>query len=204
MSRIASGYGGGPGENSEKLIKELLKRSGWSVKELRKASDGGRAPILEGSQLRLVDLQVHNSGRCTRYVEVKSKSQPIKYGIKNERRHGWEKCKHNDYQAFAREYTEDPVYVFVHERTTGVILRQRVRSLTPVQTLEDSDRLNAYNTSEPMVFFRRDEFDVVTDDVSQYLSGFAQSGIVNGQVDLSPFGEERGGQSGLDEFGGGN
>jgi hypothetical protein len=202
VSRSTGSYGGGPGENSEELVKELLQKAGWSVKELRKASDRGRAPMLEGSELRLVDFQVHNDGRRTRYVEVKSKEHAIEYGIKDEYRHGWEQASHDDYREFARQYTQDPVYVFVHERSSGVILRQRVRNLSPVQTMQDGDRLSAYNTSDPIVFFRRNEFDTVTDDVSQYLSGFGQTGIVDGDVDLSPFGEETNGQAGLSDFGG--
>lgn len=202
MSRQSGVYGGGPGENSEELVKELLQEAGWSVKELRKASDRGRAPMLEGDGLRLVDFQVHNTGCRTRYVEVKSKESAIEYGIKNEYRHGWEQANHEDYKQFAYQRTQDPVYVFVHERDTGVILRQRVRDMSVVQRMDDGSKLRAYNTSEPIVFFRRDGFDVVTDDVSQYLSGFGQSGIVDADIDLDPFGEEPDGQAGLGEFGG--
>jgi hypothetical protein len=202
VSRTTGGYGGGPGENSEELVKELLQKSGWSVKELRKASDHGRAPMLEGEDLRLVDFQVHGAGRRTRYVEVKSKERAIPFRKADEKRHGWEKANHEDYKRFAYRLTEDPVYVFVHERETGVILRHRVRDLSTRQEIVDEDKLRAYNTSEPIVVFCRDDFDVVTDDVSQYVSAFGQTGIDDGDVDLSPFGEEPDGQSGLTDFGG--
>jgi hypothetical protein len=201
MSKTSTPYGGGPGENSEEMVKELLQRSGWSVKELRKASDPNRAPMLEGDGLRLVDFQVHNDGQRTRYVEVKSKNEAIYYGIEDEHRHGWEQVQHDDYTEFARENTEDPVYVFVHERNTGVVLRQRVRNLPVVQRIDDESKLGAYNTDEPIVVFRRQNFDVVTDDVSQYLAGFGQSGIVKKDIDLCPFGEDTDGQSGLQDFG---
>lgn len=202
MSRADTPYGGGPGENSEELVKELLQQSGWSVKELRKASDDGYAPMLEGTDLRLVDFQVHDSERRTRYIEVKSKAESRYFGVEDEDRHGWEQEQHTDYLTFRREFTEDPVYIFVHERKTGVILRQRLRDLSPVQRIEDESKLAAYDTDEPMVMFAREDFDIVTSNVGQYISGFGQTGIVNENIDISPFGEAASGQVGLSNFGG--
>lgn len=202
MSRTTGGYGDGAGVDSEELVKELLQQSGWSVKELRKAADRGRAPLLENEvadSLRLVDFQVHCKAYRTHYVEVKSKQRPVEYGIADEYRHGWEKSQFDDYVKFANSYTNDPVYVFVHERDSGVILRQRVRNMDVVGQNADS---GAYGTSEPIVYFRREDFDVVTDDVSQYSTAFGQSGLVKEDIDLSPFGNEPGGQSGLADFGG--
>lgn len=197
-----SGYGDGPGINSEELVKELVQKSGWCVKELRKAADSGRAPLLENEvedSLRLVDFQVHCQQYRTHYIEVKSKANAIHYGIEDEYRHGWERSQHEDYVEFAKKYTDDPVYVFVHEREAGVILRQRVRNMSVVEETADE---GAFGTDEPMVFFRRDGFDVVTDDVSQYAAGFGQAGLVDNDISLSPFGNDLGGQAGLDEFGG--
>lgn len=191
-------YGDGPGVDTEQLIKELLQESGWGLKELRKAADEGRAPLLENGDhtddLRVVDFQVHHPNHQTRYVESKGKAEPVYYGIEDEWRHGWEKVQHDDYVEFATSFTDCPVYVFVYEWERGVILRQRVRDLTPVQT-EAVD----YGDGT-MVYFRRDEFDVVTDDVSQFSSGFGQTGLVRDDIDLSPFGLEPGGQAGLTDF----
>jgi len=123
MSRISGGYGDGPGVDSEELVKEVLQKSGWSVKELRK----------------------------------------------------------------------------IHEGNNGIILRQRVLDMSAVSQVTDVD---AFGTSDPMVFFRRDDFEVVTDNVSQFSAGFGQGGIAKSDVDLSPFGHEDGGQAGLGDFGG--
>jgi hypothetical protein len=202
MSRADAPYGGGPGENSEELVKELLQESDWSVKELRKASDDGYAPMLEGTDLRLVDFQVHDAERRTRYIEVKSKKEAVYFGVEDEHRHGWEQAQHSDYIRFSREFTEDPVYVFVHERDTGVILRQRLRNLSPVQRIDDEAKLAAYNSDEPMVVFARDDFEIVTDDVSQYFAGFGQTGIVKEDIDICPFGDDSRDQFGLSDFGG--
>jgi len=205
MSRSSSVYDGGPGEKSEELVKELLQKSGWKVKELRKAADSGRAPLLESSErrnnLRLVDFQAHNDSRQTRYIEVKSKNKARYLGVEDEHRHGWEKANHEDYQEFARTYTNDPVYIFIHERETGVILRAKLRELSVVQSLEDEDKLKAYS-GEPMVFFRREQFDVVTDNVDQYTMAFGQSSIVKENIDFCPFGSGSETQAGLSDFGG--
>jgi len=205
MSSEPSGYDdGGPGIESEELVKELLQKSAWPVKELRKASDGG-APMLENkvdNSLRLVDFQTHNDTYGTHYVEVKSKGDPIEFGIENELRHGWEKNKHDDYIRFARKYTDDPVYVFVHERKSGVILRHRVRDLSIVQEITDKSKLAAFDADVPMYMFRRDDFEVVTDDVSQYSTGFGQSGLLQNDIDLSPFGHNIRDQFRLADFGG--
>jgi len=205
MSQTDDTYGGGPGQMSEELVKELLQKSGWRVKELRKASDNGRAPLLESSDrdqnLRLVDFQAHNDSRDTHYIEVKSKAKARYLGVEDEYRHGWEAAQHEDYQEFARTYTNDPVYIFVHERKTGVILRAKIRELHVAQRVDDESKLRAFN-GEPMVFFRREDFDVVTDNVTQYTTGFGQSSIVKEGIELSPFGGPSKGQAGLTEFGG--
>jgi hypothetical protein len=65
--------------------------------------------------------------------------------------------------------------------------------------------------------FRRESFDVVTDDVGQYSTGFGQSGLVKEDIDLDAFGDQpadqaglrdfdtdQGGQTGLSGFGGGD
>jgi len=201
MSRISSGYGDGPGVDSEELVKEVLQKSGWSVKELRKAADGGRAPLLQNEvddSLRLVDFQTHSKAYQTHYVEVKYKDKPVPYGKEgNELRHGWEKPKFDDYVEFARTYTNDPVYVFIHEGDNGVILRQKVLDMSAVSQVTDAD---AFGTSDAMVFFRREDFEVVTDNVSQFSAGFGQGGIAKSDVDLSPFGHEDGSQAGLGDF----
>lgn len=207
MSQVGSGYGDGPGVDSEELVKELLQKSGWAVKELRKAADGGSAPMLENEieeSLRVVDFQVHHSDYSTHYVEVKSKAEAVYYGIEDELRHGWEKSKHDDYQKFQRTYTECPVYIFVHERETGVILRRRLRNLSVVQEITDQAKLRPYGADEPICVFRRDEFDTVTDDVSQYSASFGQAGLVGDDINLSPFGHQSRDNGSLFDFGGGD
>lgn len=205
MSQSSGGYGDGPGIDSEELVKELLQKSGWAVKELRKAADGGMAPLLENEiddSLRVVDFQAHHSDYSTHYVEVKSKEEAVYYGIEDELRHGWERSKHEDYVDFRRTYTECPVYVFVHERETGIILRQRVRELSIAQEITDQSKLIPYGADEPICVFRRDDFDTVTDDVSQYSTGFAQSGLVKDDINLSPFGHESRDNGSLFDYGG--
>lgn len=152
--------------------------------------------------LRLVDFQTHNDTYGTHYVEVKSKGDPIEFGVEDELRHGWEKDKHDDYVRFARVFTDDPVYVFIHERKSGVILRQRVRDLSIAQEITDESKLDIFGADCPMYMFRRDDFEVVTDDIGQYSTGFGQSGLLQGDIDLSPFGHDDDDQSGLDDFGG--
>lgn len=199
MSEVSGGYGDGPGVSSEELVKELLQECGWSVKELRKAADQGKAPLLEngiGDSLRLVDFQTHSEDYRTHYVEVKSKKRPIKYGIENEFRHGFEKSQYEDYVEFASVYTDDPVYIFIHERDAGVLLRHRLRGLSIVDQVTDEE---AFGTSQPMVYFRRAEFEIVTDDLGDFAKGFAQSGLID-DWDFSPFGYRPGGQSDLEDF----
>jgi hypothetical protein len=202
-----SQYGHGPGIKTEDLIKELLTACGWSVIETRKAADDGRAPMLEadGGATRLPDFQAVRPEPGPQYVEVKSKAKPREYGIEDSLRHGYEKPKHDDYLAIAEE-SDTPLHVFVHEREPGVVLRQRVRDLTIVQTLTDEETLERYfNTTEPMVFFERSQFEVVTDDITQFSAGFGQSGLLDDEIDLNPFGFEPDGSQGrLDEWGGPN
>lgn len=200
-----SQYGDGPGIKSEELIKELLTGCGWSVIETRKAADSGRAPMLEadGGRTRLPDFQAVRPNPGPQYVEVKSKSDAIEYGVEDSLRHGYEKPKHDDYLAIAEE-SDTPLHVFVHERKPGVVLRQRVRDLNVVGTLTDGSTLEThFNTTEPMVFFERSNFEVVTDDITQFSTGFGQSGLLDDEIGLNPFGFEPDGSQGrLDKWGG--
>jgi hypothetical protein len=198
------GYGSGQGIDSEELIKELLQQSGWAVKELRKASDPNRAPLLKtasSGSCVLVDFQVHSTASKTRYVEVKSKTEPIEYGIKDELRHGYEAINHSHYEDFAANYTDDPVYVFIHETKSGVVLRQRLRDMSIAQRVTNEDKLEAWGADGPMAMFRRESFDVVTDDVGQYSTAFGQSGLVKEDIDLDAFGDQPADQAGLRDFG---
>lgn len=203
MSKEVS-YGQGPGIRSEDLVKEILQQAGWSVMETRKAADDGTAPVLEGGSgdgLRLPDFQAQHERHGERYVEVKSKREAIYYRIEKEYRHGYEKSQHEDYLKF-REMCGRPVYIFIHERSTGVVLRQRLRNLTTVDTVTDKDRLQIYSTDDPIVLFSRENFETVVDDVSQFLSGFAQAGLLNSDVNISPFGlDAAGSQTSLGDVG---
>jgi hypothetical protein len=200
-------YGDGPGIESEQLIRELITKSGWRVLETRKASDEGKAPMLQsdGGAVRLPDFQAVRPDPAPQYVEVKSKREAIEFGVENSVRHGYERPKHRDYIEMA-EASDTPVWLFVHERNTGVVLRQRVRDMDAVGSVTDDDTLRqSFNTTEPMLFFERDSFEVVTDDISQFGSGFGQGGLLQPEIDLNPFGYDPDGDQGtLDRWGGGD
>lgn len=203
MSSKPSGYDdGGPGVDSEELIKELLQKSGWGVKELRKAADGGRAPMLEATvsdDVRIPDFQIHHHDHSPRYVEVKSFGSSIKFGVAEEERHGFEDRKYEDYIEF-QKLADNPVYIFIHERQEGVVLRQKIKHLRPVQVLTDKDVLQrSYNRQHAMAFFKRSDFELVTNCLGQYSTAFAQDGLIEEDIELSPFGlsGEDGGQATL-------
>lgn len=200
-----SEYGSGPGVKSEDLLKEFIKNCGWSVLETRKASDPGSAPMLQadGSGTRLPDFQACRPGAQPQYVEVKSKQDAIEFGVEDSTRHGYERPKHRDYIEIANT-TGTPVHIFVHERKPGVILRQRVRDLDVVGTVTDETTLKrSFNTTEPMVFFERSAFELVTDDITQYSEGFGQGGLLADDIDVNPFGVDPDGDQGtLDRWGG--
>lgn len=183
-------YGDGPGFDSEELVKELLQKSGWGVKELRKASDGNRAPLLEMDTegIRVPDFQAHHERHSPRYVEVKSFRDSVYYGVEDVDRHAYEERKHEDYREF-QQMAEHPVYVFVHERKPGVILRQRIRHLSPDDWLrDDQDLRKHYGREHDMVFFNRDQFETVTTHLADLSAGYAQDGLIKESVDISPFG----------------
>lgn len=197
-------YGDGSGFESEELVKELLQASGWGVKELRKAADEGNAPMLEATEiddLRLVDFQAHHPNHPPRYVEVKSFKGPIEYGVENSLRHGYEKRKHDDYVNF-QKMENHPVYLFVHERKPGVVIRQKIKHLSAVGFLRDEQKLRRYyNREHEMLFFERSQFEKVTNNVGQYASGYGQDGLIKDDIKLSPFGlDESGDQSKLGGF----
>jgi hypothetical protein len=198
-------YDGGPGSDTEELIKEMLQASGWGLKELRKAAEDGRAPMLErdvsGDNLRLPDFQAHHPDHDPRYAEVKSKRAPQEYGIEDSLRHGLDREKWEDYVRF-EQMARNPVYLFIHERRDGVVLRQQIKRLSVVQVLNDEDKLHAFG-GEPMVFFERSQFQTVTDSVGQFRTGFAQDGLIQDNITLSPFGlatSSGGGQATLGGF----
>lgn len=199
-------YGDGIGFKSEELVQELLEVGGWHVVNTRKAADKGRAPLsqAEDRNLRLPDFLVHHEDHPSRYVEVKAKTKPIKYGIENSWRHGWERPKHDDYLEMD-QLSDVPVIIVVHEQKSGVVLRKRVRELSIVQEITDSDQLQKYDTTENMVLFKREQFDTVTDDISSLSAGYGQSGLIADDAEISPFGlTPDGEQSGLTEFDGGD
>jgi hypothetical protein len=184
-------YGDGVGFNSEEMVKELLQTAGWGVKELRKASDNGRAPMLEkgvpDGDIRVPDFQVHHKDHTPRYVEVKSFNDYATLKVENSDRHGYAKEKHQDYLAFQRE-ASNPVYIFIHERSNGVVLRQKVTHLSVIDTLDGSQAADHYGRDETIVFFERDQFEVVTDHLGGLSAGYAQDGLIKENTDIAPFG----------------
>lgn len=195
----------GKGFQSEELIQELLEVTGWHVVNTRKAADDGRAPLshAEDENIRLPDFLAHHPDHSSRYVEVKAKAKPREFRKENSVRHGWEKPQHEDYLRFD-EVVDAPVYIFVHETEPGIIRRQRVRDLSVVQEITDTDILRQYyDTTDHMVLFEVEQFDDVTRDVSGLSAGFGQSGLVDESVELQPFGLSHGGeQFDLKQFGG--
>jgi len=187
------------GIQSEDLVKELLQAAGWHVVEARKASDAGRAPVTQSEEntTRLPDFEAQHPAHTPRYVEVKEKGEAIEYGIEDQLRHGVDKCKFDDYHEFAK-LASAAVWLFVHERQSGVILRKRLRDLSVV----DSSDHESFG-GNTVLFFARDQFDVVTDDIGQFSAGFGQDGLIDDESDPDPFDlSTDNDQFGLHDFGG--
>jgi len=199
-------YGDGIGFKSEEMVQELLQAAGWHVVNTRKAADDGQAPLshAEAEKHRLPDFLAHHPEKQSRYVEVKAKSEPIVYGVEDSERHGWDTPKHEDYQAFAK-IVDAPFVVILHEKESGVILRQRLTRLNKVQEMTDPDRVRQFGADGGMVFFEREQFETVTKNVAQFAAGYGQSGLIQDEADLDPFGTEPDGQQrGLSRFTGDN
>lgn len=199
-------YGDGFGFKSEQLVKELLEASGWHVVDTRKAADEGDAPLshAEKEKHRLPDFLAHHPEKRSRYVEVKAKTEPIVYGVEDSKRHGWDTPKHDDYLSFSK-IVDAPLVVLLHEKKSGVILRKQIKKLNVSQEMTDPDKVQKFGADGGMVFFEREEFDVVTRDVTQFTAGYGQGGLIQEEAELDPFGTEPDSdQSGLGDFSGGS
>lgn len=137
----------------------ILRDDGWTVKESFWTTDG--EPLTgqpdDGDAIPTPDLYVADPTEeyQPRWVEVKWRKQAIVYEKEDERRHGIEIPEwdaHNDCQ----RQTGMPVWIFIIENNTATLLRQRVRSLDPVQITK-----KMWTDAGGAILFSRDDFEAM-------------------------------------------
>jgi hypothetical protein len=145
-------------------VEAWLRSHGFFVIRLADILGQG-APSLEGSTQRLTlpDLQVAKAG-ASRYVEVKTKSTATRYAKSGDWEHGIEQRLFQHYRSVA-ETSGLPVWLCFYElRPARLVLLADTAGLRPSHvwdgkpTATGSRRSPARHYTEPMIYFRRDDF----------------------------------------------
>lgn len=154
--------GYGLGTHGEELIEQLIIEQGWSVLPARMFGGDG-APMLETNDydgLILPDLWAADGDRSPKFIEVKTKSSPIEYRIKNEIRHGFESYQFDHYKR-VQECTGCEVWVLLYEEDSGELLQQSLDTLDRnIVQREDAGTAKVFDS--PGVFFLRSVFEKVS------------------------------------------
>ena len=179
-----------PTRRARKLVAAFIREFGWDVSPARRTVE------YWSPDAAIPQFHCRKAGRTPQLVAVVFKTEPWEYGMANQLRHGIGKDLWQGYHN-AEQSAGLPVWLFVHEDKSGALLRARRSELVVAQELAAADSNGAYD--EDMVFFARDEFDVLTTDAGET----GQQHLVVEEVD-SAFGEddEPGGQPSLVGFGG--
>jgi len=180
-------YAWGFGSNAERLVFEVLQADGWSVLPAGDAGvDGAGMLTLPDDQARLPDILGWHEA-VPRWVEVKGKSQPIRHTKSRQLRHGINQNAWNDYRRVAGE-TGVPVELVVVESDRHSIAHAPLSELSVVDT---TDAGQAGNFGSDMVFFDRQEFEIV-EEVTRFDGETFVDGEPVGEVDGRVFGDLRG------------
>lgn len=138
-------------------ITSLLETDGWVVARSFFTDESGQPHLKEPDSGGVPSPDLHatdpSNDRNDRWIEVKWRKQAIVYEKADEERHGieipeWE--SHNE----CLQTTGLPVWIFIVEDSTGHVLRQRIRSLSPVQTTK-----KMWTDAGGAVLFPRDQFE---------------------------------------------
>lgn len=148
------------GEPAERLVEEWLIRRGYYVTPARThrvSLDG--APLLHGEDKDLIqpDIFVIGHGRFF-WAEVKQKTKPQSVRIRDQLEHGIEQRQLEHYKEVA-EVSGQPVFLFVFEVSSGVLLCLNLAKETPYEPLSKIG--SQTSTGAVMVNFARASFDVV-------------------------------------------
>lgn len=146
------------GRTGEQIIAEQVRARGWHViPSYDYNGEDDHAPRMEGPvravQYILPDLDVCRRGD-RRWAEIKTKHAASMGRISGELEHGIPLRHLRNYQAVQRE-SGAPVWLFIYEESTGLILYQKLDVLGPGR-LSNGARMGA------MVYWLRRHFAVWT------------------------------------------
>lgn len=146
------------GRTGERLVADLLRRAGWYVIPSYDytGEEGDKAPRLSGLREGFVVPDLDAARRGTRiWVEVKTKAAATYHRVGRRYEHGIPRRHFLAYRQ-VQAITGCPVWLFVVEEATGVVLCARLDDL--------AGRCRVYTGAKMdrggMVFFPRDAFAV--------------------------------------------
>lgn len=146
------------GHNGEHIVADMLRDNGFYVIPSYDYSgeDGDKAPKLQGPLRSFVipDLDVAAHGR-RRWAEVKTKATPTEHRITKRVEHGIPLRHFRHYEDVAA-ITGNPVWLFVLEEDSGLVLYGSLRNLAKHKRIYEGHKMSRGG----MVFFLRRDFKI--------------------------------------------
>jgi len=145
------------GVDAEELAERMLRKEGWLTQHAKfRREDYEGAEVMEGDdeKIRDPDMLALRHGE-TVWVEVKEFNKRVLTKTRNQDEHGIRKPKMNDYREIA-EVSGIPVWLFIFEKSSGVVLTENVTLLSPLPPIDKQQCVRTYNAL--VEFFPRDTF----------------------------------------------